>query len=59
MIVREIKQNPDSVIENFDYFNDYDDTRGYAKENCPIDVVGKLDKGFKEWLMDYQRKIRR
>jgi hypothetical protein len=42
MIVREIKLNPDEVLKNFDWFNDYDDTRLYALYNCPKETVEKL-----------------
>lgn len=50
MIVREIKENPDEVLDFFDFFNDYDDTFSWAKHNCDQETVDKLQNGFKLWL---------
>lgn len=44
MIVREIKDAGPEFFESFDYFNDYKDTRAWAKHNCPEKLV-ELDKG--------------
>lgn len=41
MIIREIKDDP-SLIEKFDWFNDYTDTRAWAVGAAP-DLVEKLD----------------
>lgn len=55
MIIREIKDSPLSVIGSFDWFNDYDDTRLYALDHCPRDVVALLDAGHAVWLRLYLR----
>lgn len=47
MIVREIKKDP-KIIDNFDWFNDYSDTRAWAVHNCP-ELVDKLDTGYRNW----------
>lgn len=49
MIIREIKSNPKEVLNNFDWFNDYKDTRNWAMSACP-EIVVELDKGYKKWL---------
>ncbi len=41
-----INRNPDP--DNFDYFNDYKDTRAWCVENLP-EVITKLDNGFKDY----------
>lgn len=46
MIVREIKDNPVEVLKNFDWFNNYKDTRAWAQRNC-VNVVTALDAGWK------------
>jgi len=56
MIVREIKQAPLSTVGNFDWFNDYHDTRDWAVANCPHDVVELLDAGYAIWLREYQER---
>lgn len=38
-----INRNPDP--NNFDYFNDYQDTRAWCVEHMP-EMVDRLDKGF-------------
>ena len=49
MIVREIRDSPEEVIENFDWFNDYEDTRRWCIQNC-TKVIKDLDNAFKIWL---------
>lgn len=56
MIVREIKNNPDKMLENFDYFNDYEDTAQWAKHNCP-EILPELQKRNAEFLENRKRKI--
>ena len=48
MIVREIKDHPE-LINTFDWFNDYNDTRYWARHSCP-ELLKRLDGGFKQWL---------
>lgn len=48
MIVREIKNHPE-LLNDFDWFNDYNDTRLWAIESFP-EIVEKLDDGFNKWL---------
>jgi hypothetical protein len=50
MIIREIRLNPQKEIVNFDWFNDYIDTRDWAYYNCPNEIVVLLDKGYAAWL---------
>jgi hypothetical protein len=50
MIIREIREQPE-LLDHFDWFNDYDDTRRWATHSCP-NMTGPLDDGFRE----YQRK---
>lgn len=47
MIVREIKQNPE-IIDNFDWFNDYKDTRSWAVGSCP-ELLSRLDEAYEKW----------
>lgn len=48
MIVREIVLYPE-LIDSFDFFNDYEDTRQWATINAP-ELVPILDLKYKEWL---------
>lgn len=60
MIVREIVLEPDKVLENFDYFNDYDDTKNwliYTNAQSYVDhdeLLKRLNDGFNEWLYNFQ-----
>ena len=45
MIVREIKDDTDRVISDFDWFNDYKDTLAWCKNNHP-DIAIKLKTGY-------------
>ncbi len=66
MIVREIENNFEE-FKNFDYFNDYKDTRRFfvAKFNYAHgamlskynEIIGKLDNGHEKWLKEYKKKI--
>jgi len=55
MIIREIKDNPE-LLKTFDWFNDYDNTKSWAKYNCP-EMVELLDKGFNEFLIKLKHGI--
>ena len=48
MIVREIKTHPE-LLENFDWFNDYKDTKRWAIYNCP-ELVSALDAGYEKFI---------
>lgn len=48
MIVRELKENPDEVLANFDWFNDYKDTRSWAAFSFP-EILERLDTGFETY----------
>lgn len=48
MIIREIKQQPE-LLETFDWFNDYKDTRRWVTRNCP-ELLSKMDEGYKLFL---------
>jgi len=50
MIVREIKADTFSTIHTFDWFNDYDDTRLWLKEQNETLLIELLDAGYKVWL---------
>ncbi len=51
MIIREIKENPTvEAFEKFDWFNDYKDTRSWAKRNKLFAIVELLDEGFQKWM---------
>lgn len=50
MIVREIKDHRDEVLANFDWFNDYADTRIFAVRCCDEETVRLLDEGWDAWL---------
>lgn len=50
MIVRELKENPDKVLQNFDYYNDYEDTKRWADYNCPDAIVQRLEAGYHRWI---------
>jgi hypothetical protein len=52
MIVREIKYKPE-LLDNFDWFNDYEDTRRWAIYSCPELVYG-LDKGYEKWRKEHE-----
>ena len=47
MIIREIKHNPD-LLDNFDWFNNFVDTRKWALHNYPA-ILPLLDKKYLEW----------
>ena len=56
MIVREIAKHPE-LLEDFDWFNDYNDTRDWALHKAP-DMVPLLDEGFKKWLEKIEAKLK-
>lgn len=43
MIVREIKDHPE-LMNDFDWFNNYKDTRMYIRYECP-ELLEAFDKG--------------
>ena len=49
MIIREIEKD-ESLLENFDYFNDYGDTRRWLEYRGKLELIVKLDRGHTEWL---------
>lgn len=49
MIIREIADSPE-LLDDFDWFNDYDDTRRWAVTAERPDLVERLDEGHKKWL---------
>lgn len=49
MVIREIKDNPKEEIKNFDWFNDYKDTRPFVMRFCP-EILEEFDAGFQQWL---------
>lgn len=55
MIVREIKDHPE-LIDNFDWFNDYQDTRNWVQRNYSPELLEKLDIGYKQWLKKFTEK---
>ena len=56
MIIREIKDEPETVLATFDWFNDYDDTKLWCKEMGLDEIVKSLDSGFKKWIKKFQQK---
>jgi hypothetical protein len=50
MIVREIVQDTHGILNNFDWFNDYDDTRLWLREQNKTLLIELLDAGFRVWL---------
>lgn len=58
MIVRAIKEHPEEVIKNFDFFNDYKDTMRWVKIVCP-EIMPMLDKAYREWLKKVTTKKKR
>ena len=53
MIVREIVEEPE-LIENFDWFNDYDNTRSYLEYEAP-EMLPEFDARFEEWLKGWNK----
>ena len=56
MIIREIKKNPDEVLKDFDYFNDYKDTKNWCEYTFP-EILPRLKKGFDAWLVEHNKNI--
>jgi hypothetical protein len=51
MIVRHILNNPDELLANFDWFNDYKDTRLFlVRQPCTDSILKRLDAGWVAWL---------
>lgn len=49
MINRNIGHSPAQVIANFDWFNDYKDTRSFVVALGHKETLEALDKGYREW----------
>ncbi len=57
MIVRELLDNP-SLIENFDFFNDYFDTKWWLwniRTTQADDVVVILQAGYEKWTKEWNK----
>jgi len=52
MIRRDILSNPDSVLADFDWFNDYKDTRQFVSGFglARASLLARLDNGYAAWL---------
>ena len=57
MIVREIIKDCDKIINEFDWFNDYDDTLRYVRSQSHFDIVDRLEKGFELYLKKRNAEI--
>jgi len=55
MIVREIELDPTYVINQFDFFNDYKDTRLWCVTNFP-EVLPQFDLAYDKWIKECQDK---
>lgn len=58
MIVREIAENQE-LLDDFDWFNDYKDTRQWAVYAERPDLVKRLDEGHKKWLERRNKRYER
>lgn len=59
MIIREIAQDPERFLnqtEDFDWFNDYKDTRRYLEATGRTDLIERLDAGHETWLKKERAK---
>lgn len=57
MIVKEIIDHPE-LIEDFDWFNDYRDTKLWLKHNGP-ELLERFEEGHLEWLEEMTEKNRK
>lgn len=57
MVVREIRDNPDEILKNFDWFNDYKDTRDYIR-HYDLGILRRLDDGYKNWVSAKNREFK-
>lgn len=57
MIVREIKTNPESVLQSFDWFNDSKDTIDWARRNCPQSTVDALVEGERNYWKERNKRF--
>jgi len=56
MIVREIEDQPE-ILNCFDWFNDYEDTKRWAVRNGHTELVKKLEEGNDAyWKSRYKSK---
>lgn len=56
MIVREIVGRPD-LIEVFDWFNDYGDTRRYLSDYAP-EMLPEFDARYRDWEDAWHNRMR-
>lgn len=56
MIIREIKNNPIETLKNFDWFNDYKDTRSWCVNQGLTEIVDQLDAGDKAYWQERNKK---
>jgi len=52
VIRRDIRDEPEEVLADFDWFNDYKDTRRWCEHACPALVV-RLDAGYHAWNAEW------
>lgn len=57
MIVREIRERPEEVLANFDWFNDFADTKRWALVAYPK-IVPRLNAGYEQWVKERQEAWR-
>ena len=55
MICRDIVVDTEKKLQVFDWFNDYDDTKRWCKNNAP-ELVALLDSGFQNYLKERNAK---
>lgn len=55
MIVREIESD-EKYLANFDYFNDYKDTRNFLVRKENYKLMNKLDEGYCKWQKERSKK---
>lgn len=56
MIIREITKDRERVLNSFDWFNDYRDTRDYVKSLGDKETVDLLDNGFEDYISKIRQK---
>ena len=52
MIVREIVEHPE-LIEDFDWFNDYQDTRMFLIKTDNFELLHKFNEAYAKWTMKF------
>lgn len=51
MIVREIEKH-EELIDKFDFFNDYDNTRNWLVYRKNWSLIEKLDSAYRKWMFE-------